>query len=453
MVHAGDGSNKLYVVQQYSQIYVFANAPSVSERKLFIDLSDRVSQSGGETGLLGLAFHPDYARNGYFYVNYTSSSSGRLQSFVSRFKVSSTNPDSALKSSELVMLTIDQPFNNHNGGNVRFGPDGYLYLAFGDGGSAGDPQNNAQNRSTLLGKVLRIDVNATSAGRNYAIPPANPYFANTQGFREEIYAYGLRNPWKMSFDREKGTLWIGDVGQNLWEEIDTLVVGGNYGWRRTEGMACYSPSSGCDTTGLIPPVWVYVHSQGNISITGGYVYRGTALTSLRGKYLYGDYGSGIIWALSFNESGSPINQLVFDSPYLISSFGEDQSGEVFVVSYSDGKIYRIQQTGTSVGTTGGATPARVVLEQNYPNPFSTGGGSAFGGNPKTAIGYHLLASSFVTIKLFDVLGEEVATIVNGIRPAGRHSAQWDASAFPSGVYYYRLQTGDFLETKKLIIVR
>ncbi len=450
MVHSGDGSNRLFVVQQSGQIYVIVNSPSVSARKLFIDLSDRASQSGGETGLLGLAFHPDFVHNGFFYVNYTSSSSGRLQSFVSRFRASPTNPDSALKSSELVLLTIDQPFSNHNGGNVRFGPDGYLYLAFGDGGSAGDPQNNGQNRSTLLGKILRIDVNGTSAGRNYAIPPTNPYFASTQGYREEIYAYGLRNPWKMSFDREKGTFWVGDVGQDLWEEIDTVVAGGNYGWNRTEGRACYNPASGCDTTGLILPLWVYTHSQGNISITGGYVYRGTAMPALRGKYLYGDYGSGMIWALSFNESGSPINQLVFDSPYQISSFGEDQSGEVYVVSYSDGRIYRIQQTGTSVGSMGGPLPPRFALGQNYPNPF----------NPATVISFQLSAVSLVTLEVLDVLGRRVTSLADGTLTPGTHIANWDGSEFPSGLYFYRLSARDavtgtdrFSETKKMLLIR
>ena len=443
MVHAVDGSNKLYVVQQYGRIDVFVNSAAVSERKLFVDLSDRVSQSGGETGLLGLAFHPDYTHNGYFYVNYTSSSAGRLQSFVSRFTLSSANPDSAVKSSELVLLTIDQPFSNHNGGNIRFGPDGYLYLAFGDGGSGGDPQNNAQNRSTLLGKILRIDVNSVSPGRNYTIPPTNPYAGNTMGFREEIYAYGLRNPWKMSFDRERGTLWAGDVGQNAWEEIDTIVAGGNYGWRRTEGKACYNPSSGCDTTGLIQPLWVYAHSQGNISVTGGYAYRGAGLPALQGNYLYGDYGSGMIWALSFNDSGSPTNQLLIDSPYLISSFGEDHSGEVYIVSYSDGRIYRIQQTGTSVQSTYGAARKPVVLEQNYPNPS----------RPQTAISFQLPADGFVSIKLFDVLGQEVATIANGIRAAGRHTVRWDGSALPSGVYFYRLQAESIVETRRLTLFK
>lgn len=443
MVHAGDGSNKIYVVQQQGQIYVFANTSSVSERRLFIDLSSRVSQFGGETGLLGLAFHPGYSHNGYFYVNYTSSSSGPLQSFVSRFKVSSTNPDSALTESELILLTVDQPFSNHNGGNIRFGPDGYLYVAFGDGGSGGDPQNNAQNRSTLLGKILRIDVNAGSQGRNYAIPPTNPYVSNTLGFREEIYAYGLRNPWKMSFDREGGTLWTGDVGQNLWEEIDTIVAGGNYGWKKTEGRACYSPSSGCDTTGLMTPVWVYAHSQGNISVTGGYVYRGSTLPALRGSYLYGDYGSGMIWALSFNGSGSPINQLIVDSPYLIASFGEDQTGEIYVLSYSDGRIYKVTQTGTSAENSHRTSPTPAVLEQNYPNPSK----------PRTAISFQLSASCFVSIKVFDLLGQEVATLANGIRAAGRHTVPWNGSALPNGMYFYRLQSADFVQTRTMLLMR
>jgi glucose/arabinose dehydrogenase len=214
MVHAGDGTNRLFVMEQRGKIFVFENSATVSDRKLFLDISDRVSQSGSETGLLGLAFHPNYSANGLLYVNYTRSIGGQLMSFVSQFQVSQANPDSAVRGSETILLTVNQPFSNHNGGCLRFGMDGYLYIGLGDGGSAGDPQNNAQNRTNLLGKILRIDVNNPSGGMNYGIPADNPFVGNSSGYREEIFAYGLRNPWRFSFDRLTGTLWAGGARRN-----------------------------------------------------------------------------------------------------------------------------------------------------------------------------------------------------------------------------------------------
>jgi glucose/arabinose dehydrogenase len=443
MVEPRDGTNRIFIAQQRGLIYVFDRNSNVASRKVFLDLSTKVSQSGGETGLLGLAFHPNFTANGYFYVNYTSSASGKLQSFVSRFQLSPSNPDSALEESELGLLTIDQPFENHNGGNVRFGPDGCLYLTFGDGGSGGDPQNNAQNRGTLLGKILRIDVNGSSNGKNYAIPPGNPYFGNNRGMREEIYAYGLRNPWKISFDRKTGTLWAGDVGQVLWEEIDTISVGRNYGWRIMEGKSCYNPSSGCDTSGLTLPLWVYYHDQGNISVTGGYVYRGNALPALQGKYVYGDYGSGNIWALTIDANGAPVSQLLFNSPYLISSFGEDQAGELYVVSYGNGRVYKLQELGTTVVSSSPLVPGHVSLKQNYPNPF----------NPSTIIVYQTSQRAFVNLRILNILGQEIQTLVDANQESGEHQATWDAHDVPSGVYFCQLRTGTFAETLSMLLLR
>lgn len=442
MVEPRDGTNRLFVVQQRGLIYVIDRNPNVTTRKVFLDFSTRVSQSGGETGLLGLAFHLNFSSNGYFFVNYTSSAAGRLQSFVSRFQASPSNPDSALRGSEVILITIDQPYENHNGGNLRFGPDGYLYISFGDGGSGGDPQDNAQNRTTLLGKILRIDVNSSSGGKNYAIPPGNPYVGNKLGMREEIFAYGLRNPWKMSFDRKTGTLWAGDVGQNLWEEIDTISAGGNYGWRIMEGKACYSPATGCDTTGLLKPVWVYAHSQGNISITGGYVYRGNALAALQGQYIYGDYASGNIWALSFDASGAPRNQLLISSPYFISSFGEDQTGELYILSYSSGRILRIQEFGTAVLSAEVSILQRVLLKQNYPNPF----------NPSTTIHYFMLQRGYVTLRVLNLLGQEVGTLIDGHQEPGEHAAKWEPIGLPSGMYFYQLRAGASTETKSMLLL-
>src|SRR5699024_3373620 len=233
---------------------------------------------------------------------------------ISEFQVSSSNPNQAQKNSETELLAFQQPYGNHNGGQISFGPDGYLYIATGDGGSGGDPHGNGQSRKTLLGKILRIDVNGTEDGKNYAIPPDNPFFDNEQSFREEIYAYGLRNPWRFSFDPDTGQLWAGDVGQNQYEEIDIIEKGGNYGWNIMEGNYCYGANN-CDQSGLIPPVWEYEHSNGNRSITGGFVYRGPTLDGLTGWYIYADYVSGRIWALDASNPANTTNKLLLQADF------------------------------------------------------------------------------------------------------------------------------------------
>ena len=344
MVNAGDGTNRLFVAQQRGLIYVFQNSPTVSSRKTFMDLTGVVSATGSETGLLGIAFHPDYENNRYLYLSYTFDSSG-LRSRIVRFEASSSNPDTALRSTQKILLTLAQPFSNHNGGKIAFGPDGYLYISFGDGGSGGDPQNNGQTRTTLLGKILRIDVNSSDPGLSYSIPPTNPYYQNTDGFREEIFVYGVRNVWKFSFDNTTGQLWAGDVGQNSWEEIDIIERGKNYGWNKMEGFYCYGT---CDTTGkgFTRPIYNYSHSLGS-SITGGYVYRGSLLPGLYGKYLYGDYGAGTLWALDYDGVNPPVNTTLQDTNWLISSFGEDENKEVYVLRYSStGAIHKIVNTNT-----------------------------------------------------------------------------------------------------------
>lgn len=331
--HAKD--DRLFVVEQRGVISVFPNDPQVTSKKVFLDIEQRVDDSGNEEGLLGLAFHPDYKQNGYFYVNYTAS--GPDRSVISRFQVSA-DPDKALPDSELVLMEIPQPFSNHNGGQVAFGPDGYLYIAVGDGGSGGDPKNNGQDRTTLLGTILRIDVDKTGAGRNYGIPADNPFANNPNNYREEIWAYGLRNPWRFSFDTATNTLWTADVGQNKWEEVDIIERGGNYGWNTMEGMHCFEPSSGCETQGLIPPVWEYSHDQGS-SVTGGFVYRGPTVAQLEGLYVYGDFVSGRIWTLDVTNKQSPVNTELFKLPFTISSFGVDQQQELYLCSFDD-KIYK-----------------------------------------------------------------------------------------------------------------
>lgn len=337
--NAGDGSNRLFVVEQAGRILVFPNSSTVLAAEIFLDIQNRVSDAGGEEGLLGLAFHPEYEINGSFYVNYVAPNPRRT--VISQFTVDPTDPDRGDPTTELILLEFDQPFSNHNGGQLSFGPDGYLYIATGDGGSGGDPLNNGQSLTTLLGKILRIDVNPGSG--LYIIPPDNP-FAGTS-FREEIYAYGLRNPWRFSFDPMTGWLWAGDVGQDAWEEVDIIESGGNYGWRVMEGNHCFQPSIGCDETGLIPPVWEYGHASGE-SVTGGFVYRGTANPGLTAAYIYGDYVSGSIWALTYGGIQSPSNTLLSQTSLSISSFGIDEEGELYICDY-EGGIYNLLSTSIS----------------------------------------------------------------------------------------------------------
>lgn len=334
--HAGDNSNRIFVVEQKGEIYAFANDTHTPDKKLFLDIKSKVDDSGNEEGLLGLAFHPDYETNGYFFVNYTAANPNRT--VIARFKVSADG-DKADPASLQVILEFRQPYSNHNGGQLSFGPDGYLYIATGDGGSGGDPQGNGQNRASLLGKILRIDIDHSSDGKPYAIPADNP-FASSSEFRKEIYAFGLRNPWRFSFDIPTNTLWAGDVGQNSYEEIDIIEKGGNYGWNTMEGMHCYEPPSGCKTAGLKLPVWEYGRSEG-VSVTGGFVYRGPTLPGLKGRYIYADYGTGNIWALDPSARGRATNTKLVSTDLHISSFGVDEKNELFLCSF-DGKIYQLQ---------------------------------------------------------------------------------------------------------------
>lgn len=336
--HASDNSNRIFVLEQEGVISVFPNDKNASSKTTFLDIREKVDDDGNEEGLLGLAFHPDYETNGYLYVNYTASDPNRT--VISRFKVSS-NTNQADASSEQEILTFRQPYSNHNGGQVSFGPDGYLYIAIGDGGSGGDPDGNGQNLSTLLATILRIDVDKQEGGKTYGIPTDNPFAKNTNGYREEIYAYGLRNPWRFSFDPANDRLWTGDVGQNAYEEIDIIEKGGNYGWNTMEGNHCFKPGNGCNRAGLKIPIHEYGRDQG-ISVTGGFVYRGPTVKSLEGKYIYADYATRRIWALEHSNLNKPVNALLFEADFNISSFGVDQNNELYLCGF-DGKIYRLEE--------------------------------------------------------------------------------------------------------------
>ena len=331
-LQAADG--RILVAYQEGLISIFEEEDLAAEH-IFVpgplDIRDRVSDRGWEEGLLGLALSPSNER--HLFVYYSAASPRR--SVVSRFDYNKA----IAPESELVILEVPQPYANHNGGQIAFGPDGYLYIGLGDGGSAGDPRRNGQNPATLLGTILRIDVSEATAEHPYAIPPGNPFVDG--GGRPEVWAYGLRNPWRFSFDRDTGELWTGDVGQNRWEEIDIIVRGGNYGWNAMEGTHCFQPSSDCESEDFIPPVWEYSLEGEACSVIGGYVYRGTAIPSLIGTYVYADFCTSEIFGLR-RDGDDVVNQLLAHTDLRIASFGEDNDGELYVLTQGEG-IFLLQR--------------------------------------------------------------------------------------------------------------
>jgi glucose/arabinose dehydrogenase len=334
VVASPDSSNRLFVVEQAGRILVVPNSPDAEKPGVFLDITNKVRTVNNEEGLLSLSFHPGYASNGYFFVYYAASDPQRT--VLSRFRVSRTDPNQADLQSERVLLQVGQPYGNHKGGTLLFGPDGLLYLSLGDGGSAGDPHGNGQNLGTLLAKIIRIDVDHSDSGLAYAIPPGNPFRAKP-GARPEIWAYGLRNVWRMSFDRQTGDLWAADVGQDAWEEINLITKGGDYGWNIREGAHPYEPTPIHDS--LIEPIIDYPHPTG-ASVTGGYVYRGAKYPSLKGVYIYGDYVTGTIWGLRYEHGRVTDQGTLLQQPRNISSFGEDGHGEILLTCF-DGHVYRL----------------------------------------------------------------------------------------------------------------
>ena len=357
LLQAPGSGSRWFVVEQGGRVRVFPDNAAVTTSSSFVDITARV-RSGGEMGLLGMAFHPQFPANPRVYLSYTTGAS-QLQSRISEFR-SADGGATLDPASEVVLLTVDQPATNHNGGNISFGPDGLLYIGLGDGGSGGDPFGtigNGQNLQTLLGKMLRIDVNGSTGAVPYRIPAGNPFAANGlcnagAGAQAcpEIYAYGFRNPWRWSFDSSSGELWVGDVGQNLWEEVDRVTVGGNYGWRCREGAHAFNSTCG-PANNLIDPIAEYGHSVG-VSITGGFVYRGTAIPSLAGRYVFGDFSSGRIWHIARDTTPTLTMTTGFDSALQIASFAQGGDGELYIVNYS-GTLHRL--TGSSTGS--GSVPA------------------------------------------------------------------------------------------------
>jgi glucose/arabinose dehydrogenase len=335
LTHAFD--NRLFVVEQRGRIYVVEAGRPLEPP--FLNIEGRVGSTASEQGLLSVAFHPNYAENGRFFVNYTNRQGDTV---IARYLVSAGDPNRADEDSEQVLMLIGQPYGNHNGGQIKFGPDGYLYVGMGDGGSGGDPLNHGQNPATLLGALLRIDVDFQEGEAPYAIPPDNPFVAD-DGRRNEIWATGLRNPWRFSFDAATGDLYLADVGQNAWEEVNFQPAGStggeNYGWNIMEGAHCYRAQD-CDRNGLVLPVAEYGR-EGGCSITGGYVYRGRRFPELAGNYFFADYCTGTIWSLVRLESGAWQQTVVYGGGFAVSSFGAGFDGELYVLDHRRGDVYRL----------------------------------------------------------------------------------------------------------------
>jgi len=334
-----DGTGRLFVVEQAGTIRILQSGAILPTP--FLDIRSRVTFSG-EMGLLGVAFHPGFAQSGHLYVNYVRTvmvgALAQRQTVIAEYQVSAADANQADPATERILLVIDQPYDNHKGGQLAFGPDKFLYIGLGDGGNGGDPLGNGQSLQTLLGKVLRIDVDHTTGALPYAIPADNPFVAG--GGLPEIWAYGLRNPFRFSFDSMTGKLFVGDVGQSAYEEVDILQKGGDYGWNVMEGLHCYTPATGCNTTGLMPPIAEYSHSEG-IAVIGGYVYHGTGIPALAGSYVFGDFGAGKIWRLTMDNSGAWQRVLLLSGGPNMSSLGRDAAGELYLVDYSGGAILKV----------------------------------------------------------------------------------------------------------------
>ncbi|MEP7317756.1 MAG: PQQ-dependent sugar dehydrogenase [Panacibacter sp.] len=427
--------SRLFIVQKDGKIMI-ADSTGKKLKTPFLNISNRITTAGEEQGLLGLAFDPNYSTNGYFYVNYVDLNE---HTQISRFKVSAANANKANVTSEKFLLNVAQPYANHNGGCMRFGPDGYLYISMGDGGSGGNPENTAQDLSSLLGKILRIDVHS---GTTYGIPPTNPY-ANSSTARKEIWASGMRNPWRFSFDAQTGDLWIGDVGQDAWEEIDLQNAndagGKNYGWRCYEGNHAYN-TSGCQPqSNYSSPIVEYPHSNGDCSITGGFVYRGSRYPQLLGKYVYCDYCSGTFRSVNKKNGNWVSKDLFKGNTYSYSSFGEDRNKELFVANFSNGNIYRVASGSTIAASdeSAEAITAHTDILNVYPNPAA--------GNLN--IKYRSEKTGSCNIIIYNAGGDKIYT-ARKILSAGLNIWNIALPKVAKGNYYLKLYDDNGLQLSK-----
>ncbi len=418
------GDERLFIVEQGGKIWIALPGGSKLPDP-YLDISDKVFDVGGEQGLLGLAFDPNYSENGYLYVNYTAKEKGNT--FISRFTVNPINPNRVNKNTELVLLKVKQPFENHNGGQLRFGPDGYLYIALGDGGDAGDPYQMAQNTGELLGKLLRIDVHS---GVLYGIPDSNP-FKFVAGYKPEIYALGLRNPWRFSFDRLTGDLWLADVGQNKYEEINfqaAMTEGGqNYGWDCREGKHNFQPGNCAPATTLTHPIVEYSHEDGNCTVVGGFVYRGTLYPKMYGKYFYNDYCSGVFSTI-YNDGGTWVNQpLMMETPFAYVTFGEDMHGELYLADIVDGEIYKL------IDTSGGkwGTIASEIDMTIFPNPSSG----------EFQVNWIAKTTEKCSIEILNTYGQKIYTETT-VSNVGMNSFTYSDETLLPGSYIFLIKTNN-----------
>ncbi len=427
------GDDRLFILEKAGRVWIAFPDGSKSDMP-FLNIVSKIKSSGSEQGLLGLAFHPDYASNGYFYVTYTNLMGNVV---TARYSVSNSNENLANGNSENIMLTIQHPWQNHNGGCTKFGPDGYLYVGVGDGGRGGDPLEAAQDKGVLLGKILRLDVDN---GLPYSIPPTNP-FVNTPGAEPEIWAFGLRNPWRFSFDRMTGDLWIGDVGQVEWEEVDFQKAssngGENYGWDCYEGRHKFEPENCANGDKTEAPIAEYSHANGDCSITGGFVYRGSQFPNLYGKYLYVDYCSGIFRAIYKQNGMWQTNVVLLDGvDFQYSSFGEDKNGELYIatVNAGGGAIYRIVDMSMKLGT---ATANLVSL---YPNP----------NNGQFSVEWSSMLNEDCEIEIMNMMGQKM-TSEKRSSTIGMNTWSFSTNQLSPGSYFLVIHTTDGLVRKKFAI--
>lgn len=432
---AGNGDNRFYRVEQVGRITSLLRDSTVSEAPVFLDITDRVLYDDlPEPGLLGLAFHPDYAENGYLYVTYvTEDGDGPYRWRLSRFtrdgEPASGGAPTADPDSEVILLDLPRADWRHNGGDLHFGPDGYLYVTLGDGRCCSDPDEQAQDRTALLGKLLRLDVDDPAPGLNYGIPPDNPYVGNTEGWREEIWAYGFRNPWRFSIDQETGQVWVGDVGEADWEEVNLVEAGGNYGWDDMEGPECHEEPD-CDPADYTLPVWAYDHSVG-LAIIGGYVYRGDDVPELYGRYVFSEWAERKLWALSYDpSSGDPpeVTLLEEDLGVMPAGYAIDEEGEIFAVNTFSGTIFKLTPAAPLPDEPPPQEPEQPALHL-WPNPASSTLEVRAPRDPVT--------NELGTVEVYDMLGRRLleAPLLSGCQCA---RLDLDRARFPPGVYVARV---------------